>query len=207
MLKRTKGRLLLTLLVVTGLAGKITDTTITSKERKFLVSELKDTKSAIQSTVKGLSEKQLNYKSAPDRWSIRECVYHITLAENNLWNLLETAMKNPPTPEKRREVTVSDDDLLKGITDRTEKRQAPEVIRPDKASWKNTQEALAAFKLSRGNHLKYAKTTTEDLRNHIIDLPFGKVDAYQFMLFMAGHSQRHLLQIKEIKADPGFPRE
>ncbi|MFT3675819.1 MAG: DinB family protein [Chitinophagaceae bacterium] len=207
MLKRTKGRLLLTLLVVTGLAGKMTDTTITSKERKFLVSELKDTKSAIQSTVKGLSDAQLNYKSAPDRWSIRECVYHITLAESNLWNILEAAMKNPPTPEKRKEVTVSDDALLKGITDRSEKRQAPETIRPDKAPWKNTQEALAAFKLSRNNHLKYAKTTTEDLRNHIIELPFGKVDAYQFMLFMAGHSQRHLLQIKEIKADPGFPKQ
>lgn len=207
MLKRTKGRLLLTLLVVTGLAGKMTDTTITAKERKFLVNELKDTKSAIQSTVKGLSEKQLTYKSAPERWSIQECVYHITLAESNLWNILEEAMKNPPTPEKRSEIKVSDDDLLKGITDRSEKRQAPETIRPDKSPWKNTQEALAAFKVSRGNHLKYAKTTTEDLRNHIIDLPFGKVDAYQFMLFMAGHSQRHLLQIKEVKADPGFPKQ
>lgn len=207
MLKRTKGRLLLTLLVVTGLAGKITDTTITAKERKLLVGELKDTKSAILSTVKGLSDAQLNYKSAPDRWSIRECVYHIALAENNLWTILEEAMKNPPTPEKRNEVTVSDDALLKGITDRTEKRQAPETIRPDKSPWKNTQEALAAFKLSRGNHLKYAKTTTEDLRNHIIALPFGKVDAYQFMLFLAGHSERHLLQIKEIKADPGFPKK
>jgi hypothetical protein len=33
------------------------------------------------------------------------------------------------------------------------------------------------------------------------------VDAYQFMLFLAGHSKRHLLQIKEVKADPGFPKQ
>lgn len=207
MLKRTKGRLLLTLLVVTGLAGKMTESSITAKERKFAVAELKETKADILSAVKGLSDEQLNFKTAPDRWSIKECVYHITLAENSLWPMLEATMKNPPTPEKRQEVTVSDQDILNGVTNRTEKRQAPDNIRPDKAPWHTTQEALAAFKLARGQHLKYVKTTTEDLRNHIMTLPFGKIDAYQFILFVAGHSQRHLLQIKEILADPAFPKK
>ena len=41
MLKRTKGRILLTMLVITGLAGTVKNTTLTSQERKFAISQLK----------------------------------------------------------------------------------------------------------------------------------------------------------------------
>ena len=41
MIKMTKGRVLITLLVVTGLAGTMNDNAITQKERKFAVTELK----------------------------------------------------------------------------------------------------------------------------------------------------------------------
>ena len=44
MLKRTKGLLLLSLLVITGLAGALNDTAISSKERKLSASLMKDTK-------------------------------------------------------------------------------------------------------------------------------------------------------------------
>ena len=43
--KRTKGYTLLLLLVLTGLAGRQSTTTITSKERRFLIEELKESKS------------------------------------------------------------------------------------------------------------------------------------------------------------------
>jgi hypothetical protein len=35
----------------------------------------------------------------------------------------------------------------------------------------------------------------------------GELDAYQWMLFMAAHSKRHLAQIEEVKADPNFPKK
>jgi hypothetical protein len=34
-----------------------------------------------------------------------------------------------------------------------------------------------------------------------------KVDAYEWVLFVAAHSQRHTKQIDEIKADPNFPEK
>jgi hypothetical protein len=66
MLKRTKGRLLLTLLVITGLAGTLKDASISKKERKSAVSLMKDTKSDVINSVKGLSDAKLNFKAAPD---------------------------------------------------------------------------------------------------------------------------------------------
>ena len=101
MYKRTKGYTLLLLLVLTGLAGRISMTTVTSKERRLLIDNLKDSKAYLQKSVKGLSELQLNFKAAPNKWSIKECVQHIALAENNLWNMAETALKQPATPEKK----------------------------------------------------------------------------------------------------------
>lgn len=206
MLKRTKGRLLLTLLVVTGMAGTLNDASIGSKERKFAVQHLKETKANLLKSVKGLSEAQLNFKPAADRWSVKECFYHIILAENGLWSMFEATMKTPATPEKRSEIKVTDEEIVKMISNRSQKAKAAEPMLPGKATWQNMSEALAAFKASRGEHLKYVKSTTEDLRNHVFQLPFGSIDGYQFLLFMSAHSDRHTQQINEVKADPNFPK-
>ena len=71
MFKRTNGYILLTLLVLTGLAGRISMNTITSPERRLLIDHLKETKNTLVKSVKGLSEEQLNFKPAPDKWSIK----------------------------------------------------------------------------------------------------------------------------------------
>jgi hypothetical protein len=52
--------------------------------------------------------------------------------------------------------------------------------------------------------LEYARTTSDDLRGHM-ETSEG-IDAYQWLLGISAHAQRHILQIREIKADPGFPK-
>jgi hypothetical protein len=51
---------------------------------------------------------------------------------------------------------------------------------------------------------------TADLRAHASpasESPFGKqMDAYEWILFIAAHSDRHTKQILEVKADPNFPK-
>ena len=45
--------------------------------------------------------------------------------------------------------------------------------------------------------------TTPGLRDHAVESPAGsKWDAYEFVLLIAAHSERHTNQIKEVKADP-----
>jgi hypothetical protein len=48
------------------------------------------------------------------------------------------------------------------------------------------ESTLPEFKTKRDNNIKYIKTTADDLRNHYNDFPFGKIDRYQTILFMAG---------------------
>lgn len=206
MLKRTMGRSLLTLLVVTGLAGTINDNSISKKERKFGVGMLKDTRDAAIDATMGLSEEQQNFKAAPEKWSVKECMYHIAGAEKLLWTMFEGAMKAAANPEKRTEIKVTDEQLIAMIQDRSKKAQAPEPIQPKNTGFNSLDEAIADFKKSRNDHIKYLKTSTEDLRNHVVQLPFGYIDCYQFLLFMAAHSNRHTQQMNEVKADAGFPK-
>ncbi len=48
----------------------------------------------------------------------------------------------------------------------------------------------------------------DDLRAHAVDSPLGKkLDAYEWVLFIGAHSERHTKQINEVKADPKFPKK
>lgn len=207
MLKRTQGRLLLTLLVITGLAGTLNNTSLSGKERKSAIGLMKDTKSDVFKCVKGLSNAQLNFKPDPDRWSVKECVYHIAISEKNLWDLLEKAMKSQPNPEKRTEIKITDDDLIAGLESRNTKVKTIETLEPKNTPYKSVNEALESFKNNRNDHIKYMKLTTEDLRNHVVQMSFGWLDCYQLCLMIAAHSNRHTKQIDEVKADPDFPKQ
>lgn len=205
MIKRTKGRLLLTLLVITGLAGTINDNSLSHKERRSAITLMKDTKSDILKSIKGLSEKQLNFKTAPDCWSIKECVYHIAVSEKNLGDQLEITMKTPANPEKRAEIKMSDEQLIKMLEDQSFNVKT-ETFGQKNISYRSLNDALNTFKTKRADHIKYIKSTTEDLRNHVVQMPFGCVDCYQLCLMFASNSNRYTQQIEEMKRDPNFPK-
>jgi hypothetical protein len=41
-----------------------------------------------------------------------------------------------------------------------------------------------------------------------VDSPLGKkLDAYEWVLCIAAHSERHTQQINEVKSDPNFPKK
>jgi hypothetical protein len=181
--------------------------TLEKKERKYAKDFLKETRSDLTKSVKGLNEAQLKFKTAPDRWSVEDCMKHIAAAEMGLRQMLDNNLKQPATPEKRSEVKVTDENLIKMIENRTNKAQAPEQLRPENTPFKSADEALTSFKDNRDKLLDFVKNTKEDLRNHIVELPFGKIDAYQMVLFISAHSNRHTQQIKEVMNDANFPKQ
>jgi len=205
MIKRTLSRLLLLLLLVTGFAGTISDNTLDKAERKYAAGLMKETYKDAVKAVKGLTPDQLQFKAAPEKWSVQECFYHIAAAEKMLWGLFEASMKGAANPEKRAEIKVSDEELVTMVKDRTKKADAPVPIQPKNTGYKSLDEAMADYKTSRAEHIKYIKTSTEDLRNHVVQMPFGWIDCYQLYLMIAAHSNRHTQQINEVKANAGFP--
>ncbi|HKC35496.1 MAG TPA: DinB family protein [Chitinophagaceae bacterium] len=204
--RKTYNYLLLLFLVFSGLAGTPTDDVLSKKERKFAADHMKNTKVELQDAIKGLSAAQLTYKISADKWSVQECVYHIAISEKTLWDMLETSMKAGPTPEKRKDLKVSDEQVVKMIEDRTNKVKTFPPLEPQNTPYKSIEDAMNAFKTTRSAHIKYIKATSEDLRNHFVQMPFGLLDCYQLCLMISSNTNRHMKQINEIKTDPGFPK-
>ena len=181
-------------------------TTLTAAERKYALDLLQGTKDDLLKKVKGLTAEQLNFKAEATNWSIAECVEHITLAETQLFEFAQTGLKEPADPSKRSEVKTKDDELVKMVADRSQKREAHETLKPT-GKFGSFEATLADFKTQRDKHIQYIKTTPDDLRNHYNDFPFGKLDTYQTVLLMAAHSRRHTAQIQEVLDNPNFPKK
>ena len=182
------------------------DAGITDAERKYAADLMVESRETLLTKVKGLTPAQLAFKADPASWSVAECVEHIAITEDGLFGWSQSALKTPADPSKRDSVKYSDDEVLKMITDRSSKFQAQDGVRPT-GKFANVQAALTAFTTSRNKNIEYIKTTTDDLRNHYNDFPFGKLDAYQTIVFMTGHCKRHTAQIDEVMEHPNFPQK
>lgn len=178
-------------------------TTLTKEERSKAIEHLKTTQAELLKTVKGLSDEQLNFKPSADAWSVANCVEHLAISEKSIFGIVQMTLKNDPDPSMRSEVKMSDEELIGMIQGREQKVKTRPEFEPTNKSYDDT---IADFKEKRKSNMKYVKTSEDDLRNRYFDFPFGKVDAYQVVLFMSGHTKRHTDQIKEVIDSEGFPQ-
>ena len=177
---------------------------LTQADKDKALAYLESTKNDVLDATKNLSTAQWNFKAAPDRWSIAECMEHIAAAEDYIRGAVESGvMKAPAVPG--RDIAAIDAGIIANVPERKNKLQAPEAIKPTNR-FGSPQAAIDHFVESRGTTENFLKTTP-GLRDHAADSPTGqKWDAYEFILLIAAHSERHTNQIKEVKADPNYPK-
>ena len=174
------------------------------KDRADALEYLEDTRAKFLTSIHGLSEAQWRFKAGPDRWSIAEVAEHIALSESLILGMVEGQVLKAPA--KKPGEGISDKQLMAGIVDRSQKAQAPEVLKPVN-KWPSRDALVKDFNAARDKTIAWTKTTTEDLRAHAASHPaFGPLDAHQWILLLAGHSARHTLQIEEVKTAPGYPK-
>jgi hypothetical protein len=183
-------------------------TSLSAAERETALKSLQATHDAFLKSIAGLSEKQWRFKPAPDRWSVAEVAEHIAVSESALLGLVQKQiMMTPANPDKRPEVAGKDELVLQKVPDRSRKAQAPEFLKPTNR-WATREETVKAFEDGRKATMDYVRTTNDDLRDHFGPNPnLGPLDAYQWILLISAHSERHTKQIEEVKADPNFPKE
>lgn len=179
-------------------------TEISKEEREKALAHLQSTKAALMEAVDGLTEEQLNYKATPESWSIAECVEHIAISEGMIFELIKESLKPEADPSLRSEIKMTDDQVSVIIADRTNKVKTSEAFEP-KDGFGSYEGSLEAFNDKRSTSIDFVEKTTDDLRNHYSDFPFGKLDTYQTILFMSAHTDRHTKQIVEVKENANFP--
>ncbi len=178
---------------------------LTQAEKEHALQYLESTRQDVLDATKGLSEAQWNFKPGPDRWSCAQVMEHIAAAEDLLRDgLVKQQIMVSPAGDPARDVKKTDAGVEAMIPDRSHKVQAPEPLVPTNR-FGSPEASLKHFLESRKITEDYLRSTP-GLRDHVADGPYGKMDGYEGILMIAAHSERHVKQILEVKADPNFPR-
>ncbi|PYU02375.1 MAG: hypothetical protein DMG38_00540 [Acidobacteria bacterium] len=199
------------LLLITGTAvplltgaAAVSAQEVTQAEKERALQYLESTKKNLTEATKGLSEAQWNFKPASDRWSVAQVMEHLAAAEDFIRGITKEKVMTSSAGEPGRDFKKTDEAVLMMVPDRTHKAQAPEPLVPTNR-FGSPDGSLKHFVESRLATEDFLKSTA-GLRDHVMDSPLGKLDGYEFVLFIAAHSERHTKQINEVKADPNFPK-
>lgn len=204
MRKNSLAGVLIALLLMTG-AVAASAQEVSQAEKDRALQYLETTKKNVLEATKGLSEAQWNFKAGPDRWSVAQVMEHIAAAEDFIRGIVKEKVMMAPAGEPGRDLKKTDEAVVAMVPDRTTKVQAPEPLVPTNR-FGSPEASIKHFVESRAATEDFLKTTP-GLRDHVTDSPLGKLDGYEFMLFIAAHSERHTKQINEVKADPNFPKK
>lgn len=201
----TSNRMARLFCILVLLASTALGQTLTQADREKGVQYLEQTRDGVVAATKGLSDAQMKFKPAPDRWSVAEVLEHIAVSEDFLFQNVTDKIMKAPAGAPDRDTAKIDAFVLAAIPDRSHKAQAPEPLRPT-ARW-TPSETLDHFLQSRARTIAFMQETP-DLRAHVVSSPplNQPMDAYDWLLFISAHSERHTKQILEVKADPNFPK-
>ena len=180
-------------------AGMKGEASITEIERQRLLAHLAMTSAWLLDEVAGLSEAQLAFKPTKEAWSIAEVLDHVVVVAPIYWQDLQRALATAPTDLAPRDTDASI--LWYGI-DRTNREQAIPTELPT-TNVRPLKTLVAEYRTHHTRLRQYVMTTKDDLRRHLVARQGS--DAYQWLLLISTHEQRHILQIREIKSAPGFP--
>ena len=162
----------------------------------------------------GLTGEQLNWKPAPDRWSIAQCLAHLTVATEKFGPYLTAAIargheKYPVKVAQPYHPSWMGGWLIKYLLpEATRRLTAPKIFRPAETApidgalehfLKQQAEFLGFVRQAGG--LDYNKTR---LRSPVTPLVrYSLADAFVITVV---HGQRHLGQARRVRETPGFPK-
>lgn len=163
--------------------------------------------------IRGLSDAQWTFKPSADRWSIAENVEHMVTVQELILGPIREQLRTAPASSTDRDYRRVDAIVLHQFPNRLSRFQAPEAVRP----MGQTGRQAASDRLVKNHErlIQYLESTP-DLRQHMRESPplkaiskgeLDSMDGYQWVLAAAAHTNRHTMQILEIKADAKFPEK
>lgn len=156
-----------------------------------------------------LSEAQWHFRPAADQWTMAEIVEHVALVQERIAKMIGKA---EAVAFEAGDVETIDRLVILAFPNRLSKFKGPEFVMPSGSA--APAESLARFA---GNCAMFGELieSRRDLRKLSLPAPplkamsggqYETMDGYQWILAVAGHTERHVKQILEVIAEPGFPK-
>jgi hypothetical protein len=176
--------------------------TMSAAQRKLILDRLESSASNFLDRIDQLSDAQWKWKPAPDRWSTAEVAEHVTITERLLLHKVQEALGNPVQPDWRRKTAGKTQFLLRVVAPRRGRARAPKEVSPA-AGW-SMQETVRRFREVRAATVSFTLETDADMNACIARHPFpvfGDMSAFQWLLYIPTHLERHMRQIDEIRSE------
>lgn len=173
-------------------------------DRKYLIAELERTQKEVREEVDHLSYEQWHFKPSPEAWSIGQVVEHLGLYERIFLQEAWLGTEIAPQPEYYQE-SLNDSIYLSWMAENTG-HQAPENAIP--MGFIRGRDNFLFFNFGRDNILQFVRNTQKDLKLHFTPRagePNDKRSIHGLLVIHFSHTDRHLRQIKRIKANVNYP--
>lgn len=172
-------------------------------DRKYLLDNLQRSRDEVLKETEGLTEAQWNFKEASDRWSIKQVVEHIGIWEMLLQHEISNSFEAGRQPERVK--TAEPDSISLNFIMDTKPHHSLDYTKPFSYTIPmglNTGKSNITWLLKmRNESINYLSGTKEDLRSYFN----AYSNIHQLFIYIFGHADRHLRQIKNIKKAITYP--
>jgi hypothetical protein len=171
---------------------------ISSDERMLVVGMLETSRDRMRAALERAPDVSWRRKPVGGGWSTAECAEHLVLSEEALLGLIRgQILSSPANPDLTAELRGKDGIVVRAMHDRSSKSKTFDFLEP-KGKWPDRLAALDAFLARRAVTLDYVRGSQDALHYHAAPLgALGLLDAYQWLLLLAAHTDRHLAQMRE----------
>jgi len=176
--------------------------------------QIEEIKHDAEDLITGLSEIQFNWRPAPSRWSIGECLEHLNVTARLYWPIVTEAIMHSrstgvmsPGPFKHGwfgNVFVRSAEPPVKSRYKSPRKFRPLADQPISRVWPQfiTFQDRMLEMLQEANGVDLARTKVQSPALKLLKLTLGQA----FRLITA-HERRHLWQAREVKNDPNFPKD
>lgn len=171
-------------------------------DRQYQLQNFKRTRDSLVKETANLTDDQWHFKESPERWSIAEIVEHLALWEVIFARDAKILLRNNPEPVLAMK-SRTDSSYLDFIMEEKQ-HNAPDYSKP--TGFIRGKNNLHFFLERNAQIIRFVETTDKDLRVYFQPVGDGMFrNLHQVFLVQWGHVDRHLRQIKKVKAHPAFP--
>lgn len=207
--------LILTIAIAGGaglVAAEAPSPELTDEEFALLINDIDDAQDMLIGLISGVTDEQWNFKSSPERWSIAECVEHISRTQVAILNAIKAFAAGPPDPEWFEKAGNKSDFIRQTVLTRPKEggqgfTAGGEVLPTE--HW-DRATGFREFYKSHGELRAYVETMPRAIKNRTFQNPFpaiGWMNSHDWLTLAALHVVRHSKQIAEVQADPNYPKK
>lgn len=172
---------------------------MTAADLELAYAQMSQSDTELRTILKHVSPRQWTWKPDAETWSLSEITEHLAIVEQGILFRLCTA------PADGFDKTVGKDRLPAMLANRQVKFPAPARTQP-RGKFATPADCLAQLSLARAATLSWAQDQDTKLMQHVMPHPaFGELHGGQWLQMLAGHTFRHLEQMRELIAKGGYP--